>query len=551
MYNSAIQIKEIDVLKITTQLPDSIKECHEMIAEKGSLITELRSLLSYYKHKTYGQSSERSDSIEDRIKAQIAQLNTSDGFYQSTIFDDLIGEYEGLLKENEQLIDDDKDEKPAKKSRRGIKKKSKTMRLDELEANKTLEVKDYHCGQDITECPDCLSEDIMEIGTEETRQLEIEQPRLYIKRTINHKYKCTCCENLSRGQREMAPIEKCLAGPELLTHILYSRFRHYTTYYRLKNDFLTQGVEISETNMCNWINTLAEDVFAPIYKLIGQRISSSDIVYADETTQKELAKKKCKTKYIWAYINPNDGLVYFEYSDRKKENPTAFLKEFLKGYLVTDKYSGYDEICNLNEIYRCYCWEHAKRKFTDLIDPEGPPEDGLVIKLIITKINNMLHADKELRKLSLPNELFLEEREKKIKPMILEIFESMSTVKGGILLLPKSRLIKAIDYTLNAKVEFQNFLKHPDADATNNLSERTIRFFTIGRKNWLFAGSSRGGKATAIICSVIASAQANGLNVREYILHILKNLPAAKQSELEDFLPNNCKQFKLNPPVKQ
>ena len=57
----------------------------------------------------------------------------------------------------------------------------------------------------------------------------------------------------------------------------------------------------------------------------------------------------------------------------------------------------------------------------------------------------------------------------------------------------------------------------------NNRAENAIRPFVVGRKNWLFANSVKGAKASAIIYSLAATATANGLNVEEYFTRLCRS----------------------------
>ena len=111
--------------------------------------------------------------------------------------------------------------------------------------------------------------------------------------------------------------------------------------------------------------------------------------------------------------------------------------------------------------------------------------------------------------------------------------------------MPKN-LQNAIDYFLKYPVEFRAFLLHPEIEPTNNYSEQIVRHITIGRNNWLFTGSERGGNTTAISTTVISNAKAHGLDPRTYLTYLIKELPKAKQSEIHKFLPHNCPQFKAD-----
>jgi transposase len=92
-------------------------------------------------------------------------------------------------------------------------------------------------------------------------------------------------------------------------------------------------------------------------------------------------------------------------------------------------------------------------------------------------------------------------------------------------MLPKSALGEAITYSLNQWDKLAAFLKDGRLEIDNNRSERAIKPFVIGRKNWLFANTPRGAKASAIIYSVIETAKENQLNPFKYLMYLFEQLP--------------------------
>ena len=90
------------------------------------------------------------------------------------------------------------------------------------------------------------------------------------------------------------------------------------------------------------------------------------------------------------------------------------------------------------------------------------------------------------------------------------------------------------------------FIGRP-AGVSNNADERAVKPFVIGRKNWLFANTPRGAKASAIIYSLVETAKANGVNPYEYLQEVLTRLPALETRRLEEELdallpgPHRCK----------
>lgn len=114
--------------------------------------------------------------------------------------------------------------------------------------------------------------------------------------------------------------------------------------------------------------------------------------------------------------------------------------------------------------------------------------------------------------------------------------------------LPKSKLGKALQYVKNQKEGLMTYLQDGNCEISNNLAENSIRPFTVGRKNWLFAGSSSGAKASACVYSLVETAKANDINPYKYLELLLTRLPKLQ-------LQNNNDELELlmpwNPQVKE
>ena len=93
------------------------------------------------------------------------------------------------------------------------------------------------------------------------------------------------------------------------------------------------------------------------------------------------------------------------------------------------------------------------------------------------------------------------------------------------MILPGSKLGKAIAYALNHEETFKNVLLDGKLVLSNNQAERAIKTLVIGRKNWLFSQSFEGAQTSAIILSLIETAKRNNLDPEKYIEYLLDNLP--------------------------
>lgn len=524
------------------QLPNDIKACHDMISQMAALVEALKTSLRLANIKLYGQSSEKSkffDLMEQEVNDKLAYFKEQNGKIQGELFTDIISDLQDLqakieaTKTNAEGNLDSQENSANKKPR-----KEKSKHMANLEH---LTHVDCHHGNEIKECPTCKSNDLHAMGTEITRELEIIPAQIIVKNHITHKFVCKKCTRITSGQKPQSPLHKCIAGPGLLAYILHSRYSLFVPYYRMSKDFLGYGLEISEANLCNWTGATAHDILFPLYLEIKKIILSGKVLYGDETTIRELAKGKCIIKYFWCYSDSKSMYSIFDYSSRSRENPNEFLADFKNGYLITDQYGGYNEVCKRNNLKRGYCWVHGRRKFHEIIAGSDDPNDLKEVKYIFKLIDDVLDLDAEIRKDDYDK--ILDQRKKKVEPLIDTIYKNLELLRSSNPLMPKN-LQNAIDYFLKYPIEFKTFLLHPDIEPTNNYSEQRVRQITIGRNNWLFTGSERGGNTTAIATTVVTCAKAHGLDPRAYLTYLIQELPKAKQSEIHKFLPHNCPQFK-------
>jgi hypothetical protein len=264
----------------------------------------------------------------------------------------------------------------------------------------------------------------------------------------------------------------------------------------------------------------------------------------------EPGRKNTSESYMWVYstyAGSQTPIRLFDYKpSRSGDCPQKFLKGF-KGFLHTDCYKGYNKV---KGITRCLCWTHLRRYFVEALPKDiDSPEATLPAKGI--DFCNRLFAEEKLIEKLTPDERKTERLETE-KPILDAFWSWINSIKDSC--LPKSKLGKAINYALGNKKGFMNYLLDGNCAISNNLSENSIRPFTIGRKNWLFSGSPRGAEASAADYSIIETAKANGLEPYSYLEFLFKNLPGvqfeAHPEFLEEYLPwdpwvqSSCKKDK-------
>ena len=161
----------------------------------------------------------------------------------------------------------------------------------------------------------------------------------------------------------------------------------------------------------------------------------------------------------------------------------------------SDGYSGYNK---LNGVIRCGCWAHLRRKFVEAI-PGRKANDAPLTNAVIGRnyCNKLFKIEECLTNLS--------HEERYLKRLELEkpVLEAFWCWLENLVVLNGSALEKAVTYAKNQKPYMENYLLNGSCSIFNNAAENSIRPFTVGRKNWLFADTPKGATASASVYSIV------------------------------------------------
>ena len=422
-------------------------------------------------------------------------------------------------------------------------KNKKTSREELL---KDIEIEEIPCmiHPDDMRCDYCGTT-LKEIGFVKVRdELEYVPAKVKILRYMQQACECPNCKHKGKPviRKAYAPksvLNHSLASPSSVARVMYQKYVNSIPLYRQEKDWEQIGIGLSRATMANWIIRSCEDHLMPVVNHLQKELLKRDIIHCDETpvqVLKEEGKKPQTKSYMWLYRSGNDGkspIVLFDYQpSRNGDHAATYLKDF-KGYVHSDGYSGYNK---LSGITRVGCWAHLRRKFVEAI-PTKKASDGTLTSAEIGRqyCDKLFAIEDSLKDLS-PEERFRNRLE--LEKPVLEAFwcwlDSLTVLKG-------SALGKAVTYAQNQKPYMENFLLDGRCSISNNAAENAIRPFTVGRKNWLFADTPKGAKASAAIYSLIETAKANGLNVFAYLQHLLIYMPDAEwqqhPEELDDLMP--------------
>ena len=417
--------------------------------------------------------------------------------------------------------------------RRGRRDLSEDAAFDHL----PLTRKQYDLPDDQKPCP-CCGEVRQQIGAESSWQVEYVPGHFERVEHVRLKYACRRCEQnaeppqITLAERPPQPIDKGMAGPGLLAYVVTSKYADYLPLYRLESIFARNGFEVGRATQGVWCGDVA-DLVTPLYDLMARRVRQSHVLATDDTVMPMLAPGKTKQARVWVYVGDeaNPYNVFDFTPGRNRDGPMAFLADF-KQTLLADAYGGYDGVVVGNDITRCGCWAHARRKFVDAekAQPAIAAEAVAIIKRLYAVEDRAKAMDEQAR-------LTLRQRES--APLLATLKDKLFTWRDR--LLPKHPMAQAINYALNQWAELNVFAADGAVPIDNNVSEREMKRVVLNRKNSLFVGNERGGRTAAILSSLTSTCRRHEIDPQHYLTQLLTNLPGTPMSELDAWLPDRWK----------
>ena len=335
--------------------------------------------------------------------------------------------------------------------------------------------------------PENIAEGAIRIGEAITEILEYESANIYVRRIIRPKYIVESTDEATRiviAELPSLPIPKGNAGPSMLAHVLGSKFIDHLPFYRQSQMYKRQGLHIPESTIGGWFNAGC-NLLKFLYDSQKTIVQSSNYLMADETPIPVLTADKpgaTHKGYHWVYYDPVRKQVLFDYrKTRGREGPNEFLKNF-SGHLQTDGYTAYNNLENQANITQLACMAHARRKFEHALD-NNPELAGWAM----ASIQKLYDIERQAREASLSPDAIKQLRQEQAKPILDEMGRWLKEQIN--LTLPKSAIGGAIAYTLTLWPRLIRYIEDGRFQIDNNLIENSIRPVTLGRKNYLFAGS--------------------------------------------------------------
>jgi transposase len=382
------------------------------------------------------------------------------------------------------------------------------------------------------QCQHCHTP-MQKIGEDVSERLEFIPASLQVIEEVRPKYACAKGCGVAAAQKPASPIEKGLPGPGLLAHVAVSKYGDHLPLNRMESIFERHGVELSRKTMCDWMAACAELV-SPIWERMKETVLTSKAVQTDDTPVPVLDRELTRTRTgrIWTYVGDHHGpyIVYHYTGNRSREGPEEFLRGY-HGLLQADAYAAYDAMFtnprwSLTEIA---CWAHARRYFF-----EAQTSDLCRATVMLAYIQLLYEVEREARDFTAEQRREL--RQGKSLPTLKDIENYLQTEKPKV--LPKSPMGVAIDYTLSNWEALLRYTEDGDLEIDNNRAERSLRPIVVGRNNWLFYGSDKGGRTAAVLSTLIASCKRLRIEPFAYLRDLFTRISSHPHHRLDELLPD-------------
>lgn len=276
----------------------------------------------------------------------------------------------------------------------------------------------------------------------------------------------------------------------------------------------------------------------PVVERMLALLKRQPVIFSDDTTVAVQDRGKTRETRFWVYAGHSPPIVVYDHTEtRAGKHPKAKLEGY-SGYLQADAYAGYDQVFAEGKVLEVACWAHARRKFFE-IARQAEAGTRISAHQALEFIGRLYAIEREAKEQQLDAEGIRKLRQQQARPILAEFKAWLEDRLRQ--LASKTPTAQAIGYALKNWLALQRYTEDGRLEIDNNRSERAIRPLTIGRKNWLFLGSPKGGQVAATVFSLIQTCKELGINPEAYLKDVLTRLPSTKQKDIDSLLPHNCK----------
>ena len=322
-------------------------------------------------------------------------------------------------------------------------------------------------------------------------------------------------------------VERCMATPALLAHILVAKHCDGLPFHRLEAILAREGCGIDRGTMCCWADDVGATLGATVCEAMRKDARNAFCVATDATGVRILPdrdpqgkRQPCRRGQVFVQIADRDHIL-FTYQPRGTSAAVLELFADYSGYVQADACSVFDALfggkAGEGGREEVGCWSHGRRKFW-----EAASNHCEVAREALTRIGRIFELDASWKDKP-PNEI-RRSRQTLLKPHVIafldwaaEAFRRVENQRGS--------LRSALGYVVRNRDALSRFLDDGRLEMTNNSSERALRTIAVGRKAWLFSGSDDFAQSACELMTLIASAKLHRLDPEAYLRDLIRVVP--------------------------
>ncbi len=501
---SAATLPNLDLLD-AAGLKALILSQHEQLVSHRSEIEHLKLLIAKLRRMQFGRKSEKLERQIEQLELKLEELETAKVAPASEPAAEFSAPASSVVK-------------PARQP---------------LPEHLPREVKTYAPPEQVCACGGRLRP----LGQDVSEVLEYVPARFKVMRYVRPKLSCASCERIVQAPAPSRPIERGVAGPGLLAHVLVAKYCDHQPLYRQAEMYARESVELERSTLADWVGGCSR-LLEPLVEVLHRHVMSASKLHADDTPVLAPGNGKTKLGRLWTYVRDDrpagdstPPAVWFAYSpDRRGEHPRQHLRRF-SGTLQADAYAGFHHLYEGGQIQEAACWAHVRRKFYDLQVAHASPLAAEALK----RIAELYAIEGDIR--GQPPQERLQARTTRARPLLDSLQQWLQATLAMV--SKKSEIAAAIRYALGRWRALLRYSEDGHIEIDNNAAERALRAVALGRKNYLFAGSDSGGERAAAIYSLIGTAKLNGLDPEAYLRELLQRIADHPINRVAELLPWN------------
>lgn len=323
-------------------------------------------------------------------------------------------------------------------------------------------------------------------------------------------------------------LPRALCGNGLLARVLVDKFADRIPLNLQVNRMEREGETFSVATLCDWVRGGA----AFLHRIVlasDARLMAGSWIQGDDTgfPVQDGTDGKLRKGRLWAMTDQQE--VVYHFTDTKEgKNPAAFLANFKGKLILVDGGSEFNLAVAQKGLLRAGCWSHLRRYFFDARH-HHPAE----ARLALGTIRDLFSIEESI--LGAPPDVVLETRDRESRPLVQGLYDWILGLRART--RPTSLLGEALTYAVNGREFFSRFLDHAALPMHNNRSEFALRGPVVGRKQWLFAGSTGGAEAAATMFSLVGSCMLQGIDPWTYLADVLTRLGDHPVNRVHELTP--------------